>query len=1284
MVTDSISKVTHEVVYRIAEVEDTISSLDGFGYFVYYPEPDVIWAPPSKAIYNADCHYQSRDQALMRYASKDTIPKLEQLFKRIKAGEKKAEGEFLSNISQRSYRMSLSTVKTDANGNPLAVVGHVSLLDLNDLQNKTAQAEMNYLRVASEIVAGISTLFYAIYYIWVRQGTYICYQEHLNNIEEHLGKSGNCVDAWHKYIEYCVVPEDRERMHKFTDFKTLTSRLTHVPSISCTFKRVDAGWARAMFVVVRRDDNGHPENLLYVVTDVNSEVEAKQKYKEAKRNSLHDGLTLIKNRLAFEEEAEKGGFLAPGSALVLIDIDRFKDINDVFGHVFGDKVLVRVAKELTIVFGEENVFRFGGDEFVVFLPTFKTREWELFCNLVHEIHVRLNQHSESGSSVTLSYGVALADTSLVQTLKLADLALYETKHRSRSGCAYYNRSNGKIECWTDNIHGADMFRLMQQQDIASWSLAITPKGKRILIGDSMMNEKLGLPVNNTPEQIWDFVRSRLCGKSVFAMEHFIIDMKLGRLAEVTLQWEHPFKGKISIRWGGMLDKSVRQGHESSIFKGYVYLLDGVHIISGYDDTSGIRAALGEQYFCNYYICLPEQSFLTYKEQEDMKISSAATGISDLMHHFVKDLVAPESQADMTKFLAQDTLEERLSKSDYIDQEFLCTNDALGWCQARFIVVERNTEGKILSYCLVAESVAESHARRIQEQQEHLRRTLVLEKMVAMLSKGTLLAMGFREPDGRLIFRESRIGYSLGELSREEFIAREASFIDERDREKFMSHMGMSNQLNEIKTQGYFSYSTMMRREDKVCRIVNYHVCRISEDSDRLMFLIEDITRPSSQDPVSGVLNREGFMLNSDEIIGRVKAGEDLCLVDFNICNFRGINTVYGYESGDRVLRGAAEHLKQSAVEPILICRNKDDRFFCVVKTPKTTPEILNQCRNFQIRLCDGMHDIEFFCGVSHIDADVPSLAVCADHAMAAVQRVKAENIRSGICVFNDEMEKRYRDRVYVLENLDAAINEHQFVVMYQPIYDSYTKQPVSAEALVRWHNPAQGMVSPGVFVPALEQSGLMYRVDHYVQQQVLEFLLKRLRSGKRVVPIAVNVSRADLFNEEFIRKTQELLQTPGFVPSLLRFEVTESCFAELPQAGVKFLDELRKLGCRILIDDFGIGVSALRTVAEDDYDILKIDKSFIDCIGVSSKVETIIASIIGLGHSLGLGVTAEGVEQESQYEYLRDIGCNYIQGYFFSKPVSEDAFATILDNIDDGKVTTGPIILEANAQAKIA
>ena len=156
------------------------------------------------------------------------------------------------------------------------------------------------------------------------------------------------------------------------------------------------------------------------------------------------------------------------------------------------------------------------------------------------------------------------------------------------------------------------------------------------------------------------------------------------------------------------------------------------------------------------------------------------------------------------------------------------------------------------------------------------------------------------------------------------------------------------------------------------------------------------------------------------------------------------------------------------------------------------------------------------------------------------------------------------------------------------------------------------------------------------------------------------------------------------MPSLLRFEVTESCFAELPQAGVKFLDELRKLGCRILIDDFGIGVSALRTVAEDDYDILKIDKSFIDCIGVSSKVETIIASIIGLGHSLGLGVTAEGVEQESQYEYLRDIGCNYIQGYFFSKPVSEDAFATILDNIDDGKVTTGPIILDANAQAKIA
>ena len=183
MVTDSISKVTQEVGYRIAEIEDTISLFEGFGYFVYYPEPDVIWAPPSMAIYNANCHYKSRNQALMRYVTKDSIPKLDQLFKRIKAGEKKVEGEFLSNISQRTYRMNLSTVKTDANGNPLAVIGHVSLVDLNDLQNKNAQAEMNYLRVASEIAAGISTLFYAIYYIWVKQETYICYQEHLNSIK---------------------------------------------------------------------------------------------------------------------------------------------------------------------------------------------------------------------------------------------------------------------------------------------------------------------------------------------------------------------------------------------------------------------------------------------------------------------------------------------------------------------------------------------------------------------------------------------------------------------------------------------------------------------------------------------------------------------------------------------------------------------------------------------------------------------------------------------------------------------------------------------------------------------------------------------------------------------------------------------------------------------------------------------------------------------------------------------------------------------------------------------
>lgn len=1278
---DSIQELGFNMPYRATDIEAVVRAINHPGYFVYYPQEDVVWAPETATIYVQSCTCKKSTEAILKYVVDNDKQSIRAVLSSIAIGNTVAECCFQSNMSKSFFSLKLETIKKDANGRGLVAIGTVLP------KNKDSEIDFDFERsnslLASELIHCMGSLFYTIYYVWVREGTYFRYDTMYNT--DRKNKSGLCKEEFDACVALYVAPEDRDAARIFCDISTLKDRLLHQSSISSVHKRntEHESYGRATFIVSKRDKNGDVVNALFIVSNCDSEIIAEQKFKIAEESAMHDALTGLKNRASFEEDVLNSRLT--NGALVLADVDHFKNINDVLGHSAGDDALKRVAQELKFIFGKGHVYRYGGDEFLIYVPYYSYQKWNTFCEQVHELHIRLNQATSVVGNLTLSFGLCPLienandkHVSIENTIKNADVALYETKRIGRKGCSCFKVEDSSIQSWSDNTQGIDLYSLMKFHQIGSWTLAITEQGVRYLVYDSLMSEKLGFPQGLSQENAWNFFYAHLYGKSVLAIEHLISKMKLGQLSEVLLEWIHPQKGKVSIRCGGVLDNTVSSDSKTLIFRGCTTILDGVHIISGYDDPTGIRTALGEQYYCNYYLNVLENSFFTYKEQDGIKVSRGVDTLSDLVNNFIEFLVEPQSQHKMKCFLDPSMIVTNLLTADSVEQEFLCSNCNYGWSLARLIVVERDLNGAPLSCCLVAESIAERYAKRIEEELAQKRHAVVLEKMVQMLSKGTLVAMGYVNADGKLNFRECRLSnYKLGTYDYQDIIAQESLYVDPVEREEFLRSFALENIQKHIIEHDKFDYTTTIRRGQAGFRIQHHNACFLDAKNKQIMFVIEDVTDSKSIDPVSGVLNREGLLLKSEEILARVRAGEKLSLVDFNINNFRAINTAYGYESGDLVLRTAADYLKQSLLQPILICRNKDDRFFCIVKTANTTPEILNKCRNFQVELSDGVHDIGFLCGVSHINRNMMSLAESGDHAMVAVQKVKRENIRSGICVFDEQMERNFLDRVYVLENLDAAINEQQFVIMYQPIYDSYSQHPVSAEALVRWLNPQRGMVPPGVFVPALEQAGLMHRVDHYVQLHVLNFLLKRIKEQKRVVPIAVNISRADLFNEDFITKTLELLDTEGFDKCLLRFEVTESCLTDLPPLGVKFLEELKKKGCHILIDDFGIGVSALRTVAEGDYDVIKLDKSFIDRIGDSTRVETVISSTINLGHRLGISVTAEGVETELQYRYLREIGCNYIQGYLFSKPLTEEAFVSVLDSMNDEKSERGPIILEA-------
>ena len=207
-----------------------------------------------------------------------------------------------------------------------------------------------------------------------------------------------------------------------------------------------------------------------------------------------------------------------------------------------------------------------------------------------------------------------------------------------------------------------------------------------------------------------------------------------------------------------------------------------------------------------------------------------------------------------------------------------------------------------------------------------------------------------------------------------------------------------------------------------------------------------------------------------------------------------------------------------------------------------------------------------------------------------------------------------------------------------------------------------GMVSPGLFIPALEQSGKVSRVDLYMAETVFGLLLKNAREGLPIVPISINLSRVDFYDPSLLERIKEILEEKDFPEGAAKIEITESAYANLERNALDFLKSMKEKKVRILLDDYGSGMSSLSTLESYEFDTIKLDIGFIRKIDQSPKAETIIRSTINMAHAFGADVIAEGVETEKQLAFLSDAGCDMIQGYYFYRPMSEEDFVHIMDN----------------------
>ncbi len=414
-----------------------------------------------------------------------------------------------------------------------------------------------------------------------------------------------------------------------------------------------------------------------------------------------------------------------------------------------------------------------------------------------------------------------------------------------------------------------------------------------------------------------------------------------------------------------------------------------------------------------------------------------------------------------------------------------------------------------------------------------------------------------------------------------------------------------------------------------------------------------------KDSLTGGYNRSGFIRMAKNILHNAPKKSEYALMFFDIKNFKATNELFGIRGGDSVLRDFYGRIEELWT-PTLTARLEADHFVCLLPKNHIHMDTMLRDLTMNAQLDDRSMKLYGCCGIYYLEDDEVSVTSMIDRAKLAEESVLPDHLQP-YAVFDESMRRMYVDQMELMGEYEAAIAGGEFQVYYQPVVEAVSGNLISAEALVRWIHPKRGMVSPVAFIPALENGGHISKLDWFVAGRVADFSQERYASGEPVIPVSVNLSWTDFYDENVIRGLIDLLGSGKVKKGDIRLEITETSYTALENDREGILEQFRSLGSLILLDDFGSGFSSFGMLKRYSFDILKLDMSFTRQIEISDKVRTIIKGIIEMVHNLGMKVIAEGAETQSQVRFLQENHCDYIQGYYFSKPLPEREFVAYIE-----------------------
>lgn len=1123
--------------------------------------------------------------------------------------------------------------------------------------------------------------------------------------------------------------------------------------------------------------------IIFTVSDISTQRQEHEKLIRAAEQDSMTGLLNHESAMMYSERYINGEGKGLKSALFIIDVDDFKNINDRFGHVTGDNVLIDIAEKIRKHFRDSDIVgRIGGDEFFVLMKNVE-RSWTVTRKAKELSEALQYECTRDGCTIELTSSIGVTyfaggQQSLSDLYAEADAALYRAKNSGKNRVMF--NEDMDIEAFgidipddisTEFSSPIHLKTILNEMDGTIFLVDVCERNMTILFAS---NPQYGQDIiNQMPSSDYDSLIDAV-DDAILRNVDLDYSFKLRMLNEESYRWIHLRGSKLESDKPGV-DKMIIMATDITSFKNTEALLEASVtknnlaltlsnvIVWEYDITtreimlqtdSAVPLSKRRMLYISDEICYPE-SFSEYNDlynsieegekegteqihfknffRKDtwMQVSFrttfdesghvtgalfAANDISTFMKSvsryekverryfaalkknqsafrlnlsrntvikadFRDDFIAPDAsitQADeflnasfkifngtkqrldeLKKIINVNRLLDILEKGEEIIEEDVLLDLPEGyaeWFRIRILLVKNPNTGESEAFCYYR-NINTSHNSAI-----------IIDKLfnfeyelVAVIDsrRGTINVLNARETVLNITKEKNTYEACLKDAM--------DGYVLENEVEICLEEMSLKNVAFELSRQEVLTlqYSVYGTANNDIQR-KKYQFTYLDDQRRYIAFTKSDITDQyqSEFDPVAGLYSRQAFYRKTKDLIN-ANPRITFAVIRWDIDKFKLFNDLFGVIAGDELLAMIGNAYRD---------RIKDKNLAIVANLGADHFALCMPVNDFNIAeesaFIDNLFDaayptyaINFHMAGYQVTNPSIEVGTMCDRAMIACKSIK-DNATQRFIWYNDAMLEAFVQEQELMAEIKVALQYDQFECFVQPQFDQIRKKIVSGEVLVRWNHPTRGFVSPAKFIPILEKTELVTAVDQVVWEKTCQLQHKRLAAGKTVVPLAINISRRDFYNQHLCDILIGLVEKYELTPDLIDLEVTESAYIENGDTIIDIIKKLRNYGFHVKMDDFGSGYSSLNTLKNVPVDMLKLDLQFLtdeQDDEINARGGVIVDSILRMAHWLNLPVIAEGVETERQAEFLKTIDCALVQGFLFSKPLPAAEFESLLD-----------------------